>query len=129
MRHTTGEKYEIIRLVEGADLPVRHTLRELQVHRSTFYAGYRRYAEHGQAALAAPDQSPRELAWQLTDREGHFLSESSVYRILKTVDLIPSPAYIVLSAATTVGIRRIGRTSCGRPTSPIKNYRNRFFLN
>ena len=55
-----------------------------------------------EAALAAPDQSPRELAWQLTDREDHFLSESSVYRILKAVDLIPSPAYIVLSAATTV---------------------------
>ena len=53
------------------------------------------------AALAAPAQSPRELAWQLTDREGHFLSESSVYRILKAYDLIPSPAYIVLSAAKT----------------------------
>ena len=53
------------------------------------------------AALASPAQSPRELAWQLTDREGHFLSESSVYRILKAYDLIPSPAYIVLSAAKT----------------------------
>ena len=39
MRHTAAEKYAIIRLVEGSDLPVRHTLRELQVHRSTFYAG------------------------------------------------------------------------------------------
>ena len=128
MRHTAAEKYEIIRLVEGSDLPVRRTLRELQVHRSTFYAWYRRYAEHGQAglapkpaavrrywnripprvrqrvvatALAAPDRSPRELAWHLTDQEGHFLSESSVYRILKAYDLIPSPAYIVLSAAKT----------------------------
>ena len=51
------------------------------------------------AALADPARSPRELAWQLTDREGHFLSESSVYRILKAYDLIPSPAFIVLSAA------------------------------
>ena len=40
----------------------------------------------------------RELAWRLTDREGHFLSESSVYRILKAYALIPSPAFIVLSA-------------------------------
>ena len=128
MRHTAAEKYEIIRLVEGSDLPVRRTLREFQVTRSTFYAWYRRYSERGaaglqpqpasarrywngipprvrqrvvEAALAAPAQSPRELAWQLRDREGHFLSESSVYRILKTQDLIPSPAYIVLSAATT----------------------------
>ncbi len=40
------------------------------------------------AALADPEQSPRELAWHVTDREGHFLSESSVYRILKAYDLI-----------------------------------------
>ena len=54
-----------------------------------------------EAALADPERSPRELAWQLTDREGHFLSESSVYRILKAYDLIPSPAFIVLSAGKT----------------------------
>ena len=128
MRHTAAEKYEVIRLVEGSDLPVRQTLRELQVNRSTFYAWYRRYTERGRvglhpqpaaarrywnripprvrqrvvdAELADPERSPRELAWQLTDREGHFLSESSVYRILKAYDLIPSPAFIVLSAAKT----------------------------
>ena len=126
MRRTAAEKYEVIRLVEGSDLPVRQTLRELQVNRSTFYVWYHRYAERGraglqskpsaarrywnripprvrqrvvEAALADPERSPRELAWQLTDREGHFLSESSVYRILKAYDLIPSPAFIVLSAA------------------------------
>jgi hypothetical protein len=47
------------------------------------------------AALADPERSPRELAWQLTDRTGHFLSESSVYRILKAHDLITSPAFVV----------------------------------
>jgi len=51
------------------------------------------------AALAAPEHSPRELAWQLTDRTGHFLSESSVYRILKAHDLITSPAFVVITAA------------------------------
>ena len=51
------------------------------------------------AALADPERSPRELAWQLTDCEGHFLSESSVYRILKAYDRLPSPAFIVLTAA------------------------------
>ena len=51
-----------------------------------------------EAALADPVKSPRELAWQFTDRERHFLSESSVYRILKAEDLITSPAYVVLSA-------------------------------
>ena len=32
VRHTAAEKYETIRLVEGSDLPVRRTLRELQVN-------------------------------------------------------------------------------------------------
>ena len=53
-----------------------------------------------EAALADPERSPREFAWQLTDREGHFLSESSVYRILKAAHLITSPAFIVLTAGT-----------------------------
>jgi putative transposase len=42
---------------------------------------------------------PRELAWHITDTEGWFISESSVYRILKAYDLVTSPAYIVVSAA------------------------------
>lgn len=35
----------------------------------------------------------------MTDREGYYISESSVYRILKAHDLITSPAFIVLKAA------------------------------
>lgn len=50
-------------------------------------------------ALERPEESPRQLAWYVTDREGYFISESSVYRILKAFDLITSPAYTVLSAA------------------------------
>lgn len=50
-------------------------------------------------ALKKPELSPRELAWHITDRRGYFISESSVYRILKSFDLITSPAYIVMSAA------------------------------
>lgn len=107
MRLSAAEKREVIRLVEGSDLSVRRTLRELGVSRSTFYAWYERYREHGDAgleprapakrrhwnripdrerkrvvdaALADPEKSPRELAWQMTDRTGHFVSESSVYR-------------------------------------------------
>jgi putative transposase len=34
----------------------------------------------------------------MTDRESEFLSESSVYRILKAADLIESPAYILMQA-------------------------------
>ena len=51
VRLTAAEKHEIIRLVEGSDLSVRRTLRELGVHRSTFYAWYRRYQAVGAAGL------------------------------------------------------------------------------
>jgi len=126
VRLKAAEKLEVIRLVEDSELSVRRTLAELGVGRSTFYGWYRRYLERGEVgleakkpvarrywnrippavrervvarALADPERSPRELAWQFTDREGHFLSESSVYRILKAYDLITSPAFIVISAA------------------------------
>jgi len=50
-------------------------------------------SEHVAAtALEHTALSPRELACRITDREGHFLSESSVYRILKAYDLVASPA-------------------------------------
>ena len=45
--------------------------------------------------------SPRELAFNIIDTEGYFLSESSVYRILKSYDLI-SPAYILMSAGNAL---------------------------
>ena len=52
-----------------------------------------------QVALEQPDKSPRELATYITDTQETFISESSVYRILKAYDLITSPAYVVLSAS------------------------------
>jgi transposase-like protein len=109
---TAAEKREAIRLVEESDPSVRRTLRELQVPRTTFYRWYRRYPAEGvdglaprssarrhwnrippairqlvvDVASAASERTPRELACQFTDREGHYLSESSVYRILKAYD-------------------------------------------
>ena len=50
-------------------------------------------------ALEQPEQSPRQIAWQFTDPEGYFVSESSVFRILKSFDLIESPAFEVVTAA------------------------------
>jgi putative transposase len=126
MRRTAAEKWEIIRLVEGSELSVRRTLRELGIERSTFYSWYQRYAVHGAApavagapatgrcwnrisepvrarvvalALEHTELSPRELACRMTDTERYFLSESSVYRILKRAELLPTPNYVVVSAA------------------------------
>jgi transposase InsO family protein len=116
---------EIIRLVEETELPVRATLRQLGVPRSTFYGWYQRYLALGfdlddkkpahrarwntipetiqkqvlALALERTELSPRELACHYTDEKRYFVSESSVYRILKEADLITSPAYVLMSAS------------------------------
>ena len=41
-------------------------------------------------ALDLPELSPRELAVRFTDERKYFVSEASVYRLLKAHDLIPS---------------------------------------
>jgi transposase InsO family protein len=120
-----AEKMETIRLVEGSELPVNRTLAELDLPRSSFYRWYKAYQEEGyegladkkpthkrfwnripdgerqrvvEKALEKPELSPRELAWHITDYEGYFISESSVYRILKAFDLVTSPHFVVLKA-------------------------------
>src|ERR1041385_1983741 len=46
-----------------------------------------------------PALSPRELAVHFTDTKDYFVSEASVYRLLKARDLIASPAFVVIKAA------------------------------
>jgi putative transposase len=126
IRTGEAEKREIIHLVEHSALSVKKTLDELQVSRSTFYRWYKRYLEEGEEglvdhcpnphqiwnripqevkqqvvelALEHPDRSPRQIAWLFTDEKGSFISESSTYRILKSFDLVESPAFRVMSAA------------------------------
>ena len=52
-------------------------------------------------ALQRPELSPRELAVTFTDEHTQFVSEASVYRLLKARGLITSPAFIVMTAADT----------------------------
>jgi transposase InsO family protein len=116
---------EIIHLVEHSDLSVKQTLAELQVSRSSFYAWYKRYQEEGpeglrprkpkrkqfwnkipdrvndqimELALEHPKESSRQLAYRFIDEKGYFVSESSVYRLLKRLDLLQSPAFEVITA-------------------------------
>ncbi len=125
MRYPATEKLEIIRLVEQSHLPTQKTLDKLGIPRQTFYRWYDRFLTHGieglQDRASAPsrvwnripedvrdriitmaldhaDLSPRELAVNFTDTESYFVSEASVYRLLKAHDLITSPAYIVIKA-------------------------------
>ncbi len=50
-------------------------------------------------ALDQSELSPRELAVRFTDEKRYFVSEATVYRLLKVHDLITSPAYVVIKAA------------------------------
>jgi len=50
-------------------------------------------------ALEYPDRSPREVACLFTDIHKRFVSESSVYRILKEKGLLTTPAFTMLSAS------------------------------
>ena len=126
MRYPAAEKAEIIRLVEHSHLPARRTLELLGIPRATFYRWYDLYQTGGPEALSnrpsrpsrvwnripdairseiitlaleEPELSPRELAVRFTDEQKYFVSEASVYRLLKAHDLITSPAYIVIKAA------------------------------
>ena len=128
MRYAASEKLEIIRTVETSHLPVRRTLDKIAIPKTTFYAWLDRYATGGfdaledhrprpkrvwnripddvrerivQLALDEPDRSPREIAVIFTDRERSFVSEASVYRLLKARGLVTSPAFIVMKAADT----------------------------
>ena len=126
MRYSASEKQEIIAVVERSSLSVRRTLAQIGIPKSTFYGWYNRYVEGGpetledrkprpgqvwnklpdkvreaviELALAEPARSPRELAILFTERHRYFVSEATVYRLLKAHDLITSPAFIVLKAA------------------------------
>jgi len=126
MHYSQNEKYEIIQLVEQSDLGVIRTLRELKVNKTTFYNWYNCYIKDGydglarkkssrsgswnrinesdrdkvvEIALEKPELSSRELAWHITDKYGYYISESSVYRILKANGLISLPSFRVMSAS------------------------------
>jgi len=126
LRFSQEERHGSLRLVDVSDLSVNRTLKELGLHKRTFYTWYRRYFEGGydglatrakgrnqtwnkipaeqqnqvvEEALEHEELSSRELAFHIIDNHKWYISESSVYRILKRAGLITSPAHIVMSAA------------------------------
>lgn len=127
MRYPASEKLEIIQLVEQSHLSAKQTLERLGIPRTTFYRWYDKYLQGGiealedqapkpghiwnripdeirdqiiDLALEEPQLSPRELAVKFTDTRSYFISEASVYRLLKTHDLITSPDFVVIKAAS-----------------------------
>jgi putative transposase len=111
-------KREILALVSGSGLPRRRALVQLGLPKSTYYRWLRRQTEgrlqdmKGGSPLpwnrlrpeeedkiliqarASPELSARQLALKLVDSEGLYVSESTVFRILKREGLI-KPAEII----------------------------------
>ena len=112
------EKGEILALVAKSGLPRRRALTQLGLPKSTYYRWLRRQAEGRlqdkkggsptpwnrlrpeeeakvlAQARASPELSARQLALNIVDFEGLYVSESTVFRILKREGLI-KPAEIV----------------------------------
>jgi transposase InsO family protein/transposase-like protein len=126
MRYKQSDKYEIILLVEKSEVSVCKTLLELGIHKSTFYNWYNAYLLNGydgladkpkhrkqywnaipqqekqlivETALDYPERSSIEIAFLFSDIHKRFVSESSVYRILKQQGLITAPAYDLIRAS------------------------------
>ena len=150
MRYSASDKTEIIRLVEQSPLSARRTLWKLGIPRSSFYRWYDRYQRGGPEALPdrpsrpdrvwnripeairsqivdlaldQPELSPRELAVRFTDEQEYFVSEASVYRLLKAHDLITSQPTSSSKRPRRSRTRPRRPTSSGRPTSPISRSR------
>jgi putative transposase len=111
-------KAEIINLVTGSGLSCSRALAQLRLPRSTYYRWLKRLVEgrledrkggsvvpwnrirpEEQAkilaeARASPELSCRQLALSITDSSDDYISESTVYRVLKRAGLI-KPAEII----------------------------------
>jgi len=115
---SAAEKRKILALVSDSGLPRRKALEHLGLAKSTYYRWLRRQAEgrlqdnKGGSSIpwnklrpeeevtiltqarASPELSCRQLALQLTDNDGWYVSESTVFRILKREGLI-KPAEVI----------------------------------
>jgi len=111
-------KAEIITLVSLSGLPRSRALAQIRLPRSTYYRWLKRLSEGRlkdkkggspipwnkirpeeetrivAEARAAPELSCRQLALTITDSKGAYLSESTVYRVLRKAGLI-KPAEII----------------------------------
>jgi putative transposase len=109
-------KREILDLVAGSMLPRRRALAELGLPRSTYYRWLKRESEGRlqdrkggsrlpwtrispeeelailSEARASPELSCRELAFKIIDSGRSYVSESTVYRILKREGLVKTAA-------------------------------------
>jgi transposase len=117
---TAEQKLKITKQVQQSCLSKEKTLKRLGIASSTYYRWLGAYKRNGMAgltdepsvptrvwnrlltderdtvieqALIYPEESPRQIALRITDSCGFSISETSVYRILKTKGLIADREY------------------------------------
>ena len=127
-----GEKASLVALVRSSPLPRKQVLAQLELPKSTYYDWLRRHADQSGApgraegrapwnklrpeeeqavlglARAAPELSPRQLAFRITDTGAFSVSESTCYRLLKQHGLV-KPAEVVGFAADKEYRRKTSR--------------------
>ena len=143
---SAAEKATVISKVTSSPLPKRRALRELGIPKSTYYRWLRRQDQQGLDDLAGggnpawnrltsqevhyvvstarqmPELSCRQLAAWTTDNRGFSVSESTVYRILRSEGLVKSPEMrLALRAGSTNG-RPPVPTRCGPPMPPTSGW-------
>ncbi|MCB9092971.1 MAG: IS3 family transposase [Halobacteriovoraceae bacterium] len=109
------EKLSLLIAVETSGFNIEESLKKLDVPRSTYYSWRAKYKKYGldglsdkkstpkrqwnrlsevekervlQIAQSNPELSSRELSFKITDEEAFTISETSVYKILKSKGLI-----------------------------------------
>ena len=108
MRRTAAEKYALIRLVEGSELPVRRTLRELRINRSTFCTWYHRYLQRGRAGLEPNPSAARRYWNRIPPRVRQRVVEAAL--AARTVAAGASVATDGSRGALSLGIERLSHS-------------------
>ena len=121
------EKLDLIRAVESSGFNVKQSLKYLDVPKSTYYRWRAKFRKHGKAGLGDksprptrqwnsildqqkslilkianehPDMSSREISFKITDEYRDYISESTVFRLLKSRGLIWSRNLITFPAGS-----------------------------
>lgn len=82
MRLLPEEKLEIIQMVTRSEIGGNRTLRELGIHKSTFYKWYNLYLEKGEAGFhSSPSSGRRPLMYSLFHDSSFFHLKRKVSKL------------------------------------------------